>query len=254
MKEFGLSTYAARTFVALVELGSGTAEEVSEVAAVPRTRVYDAADELREKGLVTVGDATPKRFRPVSVAVAGRTLEREFLARVDDLSDVLAPIEASDRGGRDGSVETVVGSDTITGELRSMIAEAEREILYATGEIDPTEAELTELRAAADRGVRVVLVGTSAADAAAAVPDAVVVDSPSVWEEVRLGRLVIVDGEEGLVSAPSLDVEVTYLTALSDGHPSMETEHAVRGSGETSGLLRVVTALVAVPPAAVDDS
>ncbi|MBX0298224.1 helix-turn-helix domain-containing protein [Haloarcula nitratireducens] len=42
----GLNTYAARTFVALVSLDEGTAQDVSEVAEVPQTRVYDAADEL----------------------------------------------------------------------------------------------------------------------------------------------------------------------------------------------------------------
>lgn len=50
----GLSAYAARTLVALVELGEGTAQDVSGVADVPRTRVYDAVDELQHRGLVVV--------------------------------------------------------------------------------------------------------------------------------------------------------------------------------------------------------
>lgn len=62
LKQFGLSTYAARTFVALVELGSGTARDVSQVSDVPRTRVYDAADELCEYGLVEVRQTSPKEF------------------------------------------------------------------------------------------------------------------------------------------------------------------------------------------------
>lgn len=48
LEALGCSTYAARTYVALVELGEGTAQEVSTVADVPRTRVYNAAAELRE--------------------------------------------------------------------------------------------------------------------------------------------------------------------------------------------------------------
>lgn len=44
MAEFGLSTYAARTFVGWVRLGSGTARDVSRVADVPRPRVYDVAE------------------------------------------------------------------------------------------------------------------------------------------------------------------------------------------------------------------
>lgn len=84
LKQFGLSTYAAHTFTALVELGSGSAGEVSDAANVPRMRVYDAAEELRERGLVAVEETTPKRFYPVSAETASRTLEREFLVRIDD--------------------------------------------------------------------------------------------------------------------------------------------------------------------------
>ncbi|GAB7019785.1 helix-turn-helix domain-containing protein [Halostagnicola bangensis] len=54
LKAFGLSTYAARTFVALVGLGGGTTQNVSDASEVPRTRVYDAADELHDRGLIDV--------------------------------------------------------------------------------------------------------------------------------------------------------------------------------------------------------
>jgi sugar-specific transcriptional regulator TrmB len=39
LEQFGLSRYAARTFVALSTLGVGTARDVSRIAEVPRTRV-----------------------------------------------------------------------------------------------------------------------------------------------------------------------------------------------------------------------
>lgn len=42
-----------------------------------------------------------------------------------------------------------------------MVSAAEREVLYASGELSPSETELTELRAATERGVRVVLVGSA---------------------------------------------------------------------------------------------
>ena len=59
LERFGLSTYAARTFVALVMLGTGTAKDVSRVSEVPRTRVYDAIEELQGVGLVDVQQASP---------------------------------------------------------------------------------------------------------------------------------------------------------------------------------------------------
>ena len=206
-------------------------------------RVYGAAEELRKRGLVTVDDSTPKRFYPVSVKTANRTIEREFLSRVDDLTDALEPMEPSSPERDEGSVETLVGNEDITAELRGLIASADDEVMYVSGEIAPTEAELADLRAAVERGVHVMLVGVG--DAESAVPGAEVVDFAPVGEGARLGRLTIADGETALVSAPSIDAETTYLSALSDGDPAMATEHAVLGRGKESGLLCVAMALVA---------
>ncbi|WP_433633300.1 TrmB family transcriptional regulator [Halomicrococcus sp. NG-SE-24] len=78
LEQLGLSTYAARTLVALVALGSGTAKDVSEVADVPRTRVYDAVEELQEEGLVDIQQSTPKQFWPVSTETLSRSFERTY--------------------------------------------------------------------------------------------------------------------------------------------------------------------------------
>ncbi|WP_223173920.1 helix-turn-helix domain-containing protein [Haloferax sp. AS1] len=44
--ELGLSTYEARVFTALIELGEGTAREVAKTSDVPRSQVYTTAKEL----------------------------------------------------------------------------------------------------------------------------------------------------------------------------------------------------------------
>jgi hypothetical protein len=44
----GRDTSAARTFVALVSLGSGTAQDVGDVSDVSRIRLSDAVGKLRD--------------------------------------------------------------------------------------------------------------------------------------------------------------------------------------------------------------
>lgn len=95
LEALGLSVYAARTYVALVDHESGTAKSVSERADVPRTRVYDAADELSEWGLVDIEPSTPKQFVPVSADTASELLSEEFTRRIELLSDVLRTVEAT---------------------------------------------------------------------------------------------------------------------------------------------------------------
>lgn len=76
LEQFGLSAYAARTFVALVTLGTGTAKDVSQVSDVPRTRVYDAIDELHDRGLVDVQQSSPQEFWAISSETTGRKFEQ----------------------------------------------------------------------------------------------------------------------------------------------------------------------------------
>jgi sugar-specific transcriptional regulator TrmB len=94
LTELGLGLYAARTFVALTTLSGGTAVEVGRAADVPRTRVYDAVDELSEAGLVDIDDTTPKRFTPVGVAEAADLLLGESETRAETLQDALTTLEA----------------------------------------------------------------------------------------------------------------------------------------------------------------
>ena len=99
----GLSVYAARTFVALVSLGEGTAQDVSEVANVPRTRVYDAADELGERGLVDVKQSNPKRYWAISTETTGRHFKQEYEHRANALTDALDGLESSNHTTESGA-------------------------------------------------------------------------------------------------------------------------------------------------------
>lgn len=93
LEALGLSAYAARTFVGLVKLETGTAKTVSETVDVPRTRVYDAVEELTELGLVTVEETTPKRFRSVPAETACDLFEREYMEQISELRESLDALE-----------------------------------------------------------------------------------------------------------------------------------------------------------------
>ncbi|MDS0282855.1 TrmB family transcriptional regulator [Haloarcula onubensis] len=95
----GLSAYAARTFVGLLELGTGTAKSVSETVDVPRTRVYDAVEELSDRGLVSVEETTPKRFSSVPAETACEQFEREYMGRIVELQRSLDAVERAEDCG-----------------------------------------------------------------------------------------------------------------------------------------------------------
>lgn len=67
IQEAGLTATEAKIYLALLELSSAQAGEITKKSAVNRTNVYDALERLIEKGLVSfVVSANKKMFEPVN--------------------------------------------------------------------------------------------------------------------------------------------------------------------------------------------
>jgi sugar-specific transcriptional regulator TrmB len=238
LSALGLSTYAARTFAALVALGDGTAQDVSDVADVPRTRVYDAADELQQRGLIDVQQSTPKRFWPVSVETAASRFERTYNRRIDDLADELGSLSLDGRTEEQRGVWTVTGRRTVTDRVVEFVDAAESEVVYTTAAGLLTDPVLDALSAASERGVTIQLTGMSASVTATIrdeLPAANTFESMWNWSDTPTGRLLMVDRERTLVSV--------LVDGAGDHPPEPLDETAIWGSGETNGLVVVLQAL-----------
>ena len=133
-QQFGLSGYAAEMFVALVSLGSGSAKDVSEVSEVPRTRVYDAAQELHKRGFVDIQESRPRKFWPVSAETTGRKFKQEFQYRTTVLTEAVDDIEPVVRREEQRGAWTVTGYEAVTDRVLEFFDSAEDEIVYMTVE------------------------------------------------------------------------------------------------------------------------
>lgn len=237
LTHLGLSTYAARTFVALASLGTGTAKDVSVVADVPRTRVYDAVDELADRGLVDVQQSSPKEFWAVSAETTGRKFEEEYRHRTSVLADALTDLEPAERREEQRGVWTVTGRETVTDRVLEFLGGAEEEIVFMTVEEVLTDDIVDALEAAADRGVTVKLGGGSTAvkdRIQDRVPGAEFMDSLWVWSDTPAGRLLLVDREQTLVGV-LVDNDAT----------GDRSETAIWGAGESNSLVVVLEAIFA---------
>ncbi|MEM4662611.1 MAG: helix-turn-helix domain-containing protein [Candidatus Diapherotrites archaeon] len=61
-QELGLTEYEAKTLSALTKLKEVKAPELSRIAEVPKTRIYDVLDDLASKNLVIKLQGRPKRY------------------------------------------------------------------------------------------------------------------------------------------------------------------------------------------------
>ncbi|WP_254763976.1 TrmB family transcriptional regulator [Natrinema marinum] len=208
LKRLGLPNYEARVFVALQQLGTGTAQEVSDVSDVPRSQVYGAADDLVERGLVEVIESSPKQYRPVSLAAAREQLtdrlERERERAFENLADLRT--ESSGRED-DGSVSTLRGRQPIDDRIAELVGTADSSVVFVAPEGDSLSDRIeTALRDRATQGVFVTVVTAeqSERERFADSPITVIVmdeDNPADFA----GRALMVDEETVLLSVATDD-------------------------------------------------
>lgn len=212
LKRLGLTTYEARVFLGLHKLGRGTASEISDVAEVPRSQVYGAAEGLEDRGLVETQQSTPTVYRPVSLEYARRQLLDQLAetgARTFEYLDTVQETEESDQHTE--SIWMVHGRDSVASRTVNLAEAADSRLLYAVDDPALVSDEIIEaLAAAATRGVTVVLA--------------------SVDERV-LSQVADIDGIETVQIPDNRDIDVSTARLLvADGRTVLLSTHAADGA------------------------
>lgn len=242
LQQLGLKEYEAKCFVALTRKPTATAKEISDIADVPRTRVYDAIRVLEAQGLVEIQHTNPRQYRGVPLEEAAQTLRKQYESRIDELEETLDAIEPAETNDEPVTHEvwSLSGNDAITNRVLQLLADAESEVVFIASTESVITDELVEtLNAATDSGID-VLIGTVTDDVRdelrERIPSAEVFTSQLDWlhddteDEVAIGRMLLVDQSAILLS--SLD------------HAS-GTEKAIFGRGFQNGLVVITRRLMA---------
>lgn len=206
LEHLGLSNYEARVFVALQQLGSGTALEVHRVSDVPRSQVYGTAEQLQNRGFIEIQESSPKRYQPVSLGAARAQLvgqlEREEARAFQALEGLKReqPIES-----RHEAVSTLRGREPIHERVESLLDRAEERIVFgAAGPGLVSSAILDRLHERAGDGVEVTVVSEN--EAVRDLFDTAIIAvhaPPAVPPDGFSGRVVLADGDLVLLSVES---------------------------------------------------
>lgn len=183
LEELGLTEYEARCFVALARVSEGTAKEVSDIADVPRARVYDTIERLDRKGLVDVQQSTPRKYKAVPTEIAFRRLRENYDSRLEAAENAVQRLEKPD-ADEDEGMWAITSADQVTDRIVALLEDADESVHHLIAAEDVLDrAILDALSAAADRGVN-VLVEVPSEDAAdrveRAVPDTEVAVVPTL--------------------------------------------------------------------------
>jgi len=171
LRNIGLNQYEARAYHALTSFGSSTAGELSEVADLPRPRVYDVLRGLQDKGFVVLKPGRPVKYASLPLIEALKTLRKQ---RENDLASDLTRIEGvgkslflklkpsqAGKGEVDELVWTLKGKQAIYSKLAAMISGAKENVVISStpeGVMSKIKAAAKELDSAKARGVKIHVV------------------------------------------------------------------------------------------------
>lgn len=77
LKDIGMREYEAKAFNIVVQCRVCSADQISKMARIPLTRVYETMQSLQKTGLVTVLNTRPKKYKLVSVDALSNILEQK---------------------------------------------------------------------------------------------------------------------------------------------------------------------------------
>jgi len=172
IKDFGLNSYEAKIWTALLSRGVSSAGELSDISNVPRSRTYDVLESLEKKGFVMMKLGKPIKYMAISptevIDVIKKKIREESISQehqMDELrkSDVLEQLTQLHTTGIDmveptDLVGMIKNRDNIYSYLESMIKKAEKSICIMTsaeGMIRKVEHLEKLLKKASDKGVAI---------------------------------------------------------------------------------------------------
>jgi len=197
LQGLGLTEYEARTYTALVSLGSATPRDVASLAGIPYPSVYDALETLSKKGWVEVSLGRPKRYR----ARPPELMERDSVKMVKDAFTQLKELyESAGRGAEKPEIiYTISGRNRVVEKIREMLSRAETEVTLVLpnyGELAPKISQA--LNSLVKRKVKVRLIKEFPEE----IPEGLEVK----FHKPVLAVDILVDGREAMISMPDYSV------------------------------------------------
>jgi len=172
LKDFGLNSYEAKLWTALLSRGVATAGELSDIANVPRSRSYDVLESLEKKGFVVMKLGKPIKYIAVSPSEVVERVKKAILTDAEKQSKVLEDLKKSEILSELNDLHkkgithvdpvdltgAVKGSTNLTSHLNAAIRNAEKSISILTTEEGLTRKSTSlknALNKAKSKGVKI---------------------------------------------------------------------------------------------------
>ena len=169
LRDFGLTDYEVKTYVALVEAGPMAASELSTQAGVPYSKIYEIIGNLERKGWVETEQGRPSKYYAKAPSMALESsrirIENNLKLSLDDALGELQPLYEKKDVKEKPDIWIVRGQNNILDKIKETLDRTKRELLVAVPVVPEAIVTLAAplLSIMRDRGVKVSILVTSSA-------------------------------------------------------------------------------------------
>lgn len=135
LKEFGLTEYEVKAYVSLVESGALPASELSKVASIPYSKIYEIIGNLERKGWVESEQGRPSKYyaKAPSTALESSRVRFENTLRSSEADALgeLQPLYEKKGVQEKPDIWIVRGQDNIVDKIKETLGRTSRELMVA---------------------------------------------------------------------------------------------------------------------------
>jgi len=146
LKAFGLNSYQAKLWIALLSRGIATAGELSDLSNVPRSRAYDVLESLEKKGFIIMKIGKPIKYIAVAPNEVVKRVQKQIKERSENDSKLVQEFENGvamndltilystgvEKVDPTDLVSSIKGRTNIYLELAQMIDDAKKSVIIST--------------------------------------------------------------------------------------------------------------------------
>ena len=154
--KLGFTVYQAKVYCSLVSLGVGSVSEIYRNSRVPRTKVYEALEDLLRQGAIESQPGRPVIYRALHPKLLLARLVEDYTESADQANRILEKEYQEARSAEYDVAWTVKGDRAIRRKLAELVSSAKEEVLIL--ETYPptfTLSVATLLKAVERRGISV---------------------------------------------------------------------------------------------------
>jgi sugar-specific transcriptional regulator TrmB len=135
LREMGLNAYEIDAYTVLLDGGQMTAMEISQVASVPYSKIYEVLNSLKQKGWVKSTESRPFKYYPVppveATAFTKLRFEDKYQSWDAAVSEELQPLYEKRELVERPDMLILRGQQAILFKLEDIITKAAKEVMIA---------------------------------------------------------------------------------------------------------------------------